>query len=82
VERIHGDEESLLQYVPKNSQDAVVSCLSLQWINDLPGILVQINEALKPDGLFLGAMIGGETLFELRYTPLSHPSRNIYTDLL
>ncbi|TFK25919.1 S-adenosyl-L-methionine-dependent methyltransferase, partial [Coprinopsis marcescibilis] len=66
VERIHADEESLLETIPKNSQEAVVSCLSLHWINDLPGILVQINQALKPDGLFLGAIIGGDTLFELR----------------
>jgi NADH dehydrogenase [ubiquinone] 1 alpha subcomplex assembly factor 5 len=35
-------------------------------VNDLPGVLVQIKEALKPDGLFLGAMFGGDTLFELR----------------
>jgi len=37
VERIHADEEHLLQAIPPNSQDAVVSCLSLHWINDLPG---------------------------------------------
>lgn len=82
VERIHGDEENLLQLVEPNSQEAVVSCLSLHWVNDLPGpllfhsreqlfdsllgTLIQIREALKPDGLFLGAMFGGETLFELR----------------
>ncbi|KAK0491380.1 S-adenosyl-L-methionine-dependent methyltransferase [Armillaria novae-zelandiae] len=66
VERIHADEEELLQVVEPNSQEAIVSCLSLQWINDLPGMLVQINKALRPDGLFLGAMFGGETLFELR----------------
>ncbi|KAJ7639279.1 S-adenosyl-L-methionine-dependent methyltransferase [Roridomyces roridus] len=66
VERIHGDEENLLQIVEPNSQEAVVSCLSLHWVNDLPGTLVQIREALKPDGLFLGAMFGGDTLFELR----------------
>ncbi|KAF5332008.1 hypothetical protein D9758_014578 [Tetrapyrgos nigripes] len=66
VERIHADEENLLQVLEPNSQEAIVSCLSLHWINDLPGILVQIREALKPDGLFLGAMFGGETLFELR----------------
>ncbi|KAJ7246546.1 S-adenosyl-L-methionine-dependent methyltransferase [Mycena haematopus] len=66
VERIHGDEENLLQIVEPNSQEAVVSCLSLHWINDLPGTLVQIREALQPDGLFLGAMFGGDTLFELR----------------
>ncbi|KAF5364269.1 hypothetical protein D9756_000280 [Leucocoprinus leucothites] len=66
VERRHGDEESLLQIISPNSQEAVVSCLSLHWVNDLPGALVQIKEALQADGLFLGAMFGGDTLFELR----------------
>ncbi|TRM67864.1 S-adenosyl-L-methionine-dependent methyltransferase [Schizophyllum amplum] len=66
IERIHADEECLLEHIPRNSQEAVVSCLSMHWINDLPGVLVQIKEALKPDGLFLGAMLGGETLYELR----------------
>lgn len=66
IERIHADEESLLNILPRQSQEAVVSCLSLHWINDLPGVLVQVKEALKPDGLFLGAMFGGDTLFELR----------------
>jgi SAM-dependent methyltransferase len=46
--------------------DLVVSALSLQFVNDLPGTLVQIRRALKPDGLFVGALIGGETLTELR----------------
>ncbi|KAJ7755999.1 S-adenosyl-L-methionine-dependent methyltransferase [Mycena metata] len=66
VERIHADEENLLQIVEPNSQEAIVSCLSLHWVNDLPGTLIQIREALQPDGLFLGAMFGGDTLFELR----------------
>jgi len=66
VERIQADEERLLETVERNSQDAIFSCLSLHWVNDLPGILVQIKEALKPDGVFIGAMFGGETLFELR----------------
>ncbi|KAG9317317.1 S-adenosyl-L-methionine-dependent methyltransferase [Chiua virens] len=66
VERIQGDEESLLELLPRNSREAIVSCLSLHWVNDLPGILVQIKEVLQPDGLFLGAMFGGDTLFELR----------------
>ncbi|KIM63606.1 hypothetical protein SCLCIDRAFT_15470 [Scleroderma citrinum Foug A] len=66
VERIHADEENPLQILPRGSQEAVVSCLSLHWVNDLPGTLIQINQALKPDGLFLGAMLGGDTLFELR----------------
>eukprot|EP01037_Dinobryon_pediforme_P016863 gene16863-17048_t len=46
--------------------DLAVSGLGLQFINDLPGLLVQIRQALKPDGLFLGAMIGGQSLHELR----------------
>ncbi|KAF8638562.1 hypothetical protein AX17_002105 [Amanita inopinata Kibby_2008] len=66
IERIHADEENLLEIIDRNSQEAIVSCLNLHWVNDLPGILVQIKEALKPDGLFLGAMLGGDTLFELR----------------
>ena len=37
VERIHGDEENLLQHIEKASQEAVLSCLSLHWVNDLPG---------------------------------------------
>ncbi len=48
------------------SLDLVLSCLSLHWVNDLPGALIQIRQALKPDGLFLAAMLGGETLSELR----------------
>jgi SAM-dependent methyltransferase len=46
--------------------DLVVSALALQFVNDLPGTLVQIRRALKPDGLLLAALLGGETLAELR----------------
>ncbi len=46
--------------------DLTVSLFSLQWINDLPGALIQIRRLLKPDGLFLGALLGGGTLGELR----------------
>jgi SAM-dependent methyltransferase len=46
--------------------DLAVSLYSLQWINDLPGALVQIRRLLKPDGLFVGALLGGATLNELR----------------
>jgi SAM-dependent methyltransferase len=48
------------------SLDLVVSGLALQFVNDLPGALVQIRRALKPDGLFLAALAGGDTLVELR----------------
>jgi NADH dehydrogenase [ubiquinone] 1 alpha subcomplex assembly factor 5 len=47
--------------------DAVVSGLSLQFVNDLPGTLVQVRRALKPDGLLVAALLGGETLRELRH---------------
>ena len=46
--------------------DLVLSCLDLHWVNDLPGLLVQVRAALKPDGLFMAAILGGETLHELR----------------
>jgi SAM-dependent methyltransferase len=48
------------------SVDLIVSLLSLQTLNDLPGALVQIRRALRPDGLFLAALIGGRSLHELR----------------
>ncbi len=46
--------------------DLLVSALSLQFVNDLPGTLAQIRRALKPDGLLLAALVGGDTLTELR----------------
>ncbi|XP_029480273.2 arginine-hydroxylase NDUFAF5, mitochondrial-like [Oncorhynchus nerka] len=57
-----------VEFLPfkENTFDLVVSSLSLHWINDLPGALRQINQVLKPDGVFIGAMVGGETLYELR----------------
>jgi SAM-dependent methyltransferase len=58
------DEEALP--FREQSLDLVVSALALQFVNDLPGTLVQIRRALKSDGLFLAAMIGGESLVELR----------------
>jgi SAM-dependent methyltransferase len=50
----------------EHSLDLAVSALALQSVNDLPGVLIQIRRALKPDGLFLAALLGGETLTELR----------------
>jgi SAM-dependent methyltransferase len=49
-----------------DSLDLVVSALALQFVNDLPGVFAQIRRALKPDGLLLAAMIGGDSLTELR----------------
>jgi SAM-dependent methyltransferase len=64
VPLVAADEEALP--FRDGAFDLVVSALALQFVNDLPGALVQIRRALKPDGLFLAAMIGGETLIELR----------------
>jgi SAM-dependent methyltransferase len=61
---VAADEEALP--FRDGTLDLVVSALSLQFVNDLPGVLVQIRRALKPDGLFLAALLGGETLTELR----------------
>ena len=48
------------------SFDLAMTNLSLHWVNDLPGALAQIRYALKPDGLLMASMLGGETLHELR----------------
>jgi SAM-dependent methyltransferase len=63
-----GLEDSPREVLPLQlaSLDLVVSALALQFVNDLPGVLAQISRALKPDGLLLAAMIGGDTLTELR----------------
>jgi NADH dehydrogenase [ubiquinone] 1 alpha subcomplex assembly factor 5 len=58
-------EEDALPFADA-SLDLVVSGLSLQLVNDLPGALVQIRRALKPDGLLLASLLGGGTLKELR----------------
>lgn len=61
---IVADEEALP--LRDSSVDLVVSALNLQTVNDLPGTFIQVRRALKPDGLFLAALLGGETLTELR----------------
>ena len=62
--RIVADEERLP--FAECSLDLAVSTLSLHWTNDVVGALIQIRRALKPDGLFIGALLGGVTLTELR----------------
>ena len=62
--RLAADEEALP--FTDGAFDLVISNLSLHWVNDLPGALTQIRRALKPDGLLLAAMLGGDTLVELR----------------
>jgi len=59
------DENETLNAAP-STFDLIVSAPMLHLVNDLPGVLVQIRRALKPDGLFVGALFGGETLTELR----------------
>lgn len=61
---IVADEEALP--FANGSLDLVVSALALQMVNDLPGAFAQVRRALKPDGLFLAALIGGGSLAELR----------------
>ena len=58
--------DSASLHLAPESIDLVVSLLALQFVNDLPGVLAQLRRALKPDGLLLAAMIGGDTLTELR----------------
>ncbi|HTR84571.1 MAG TPA: methyltransferase domain-containing protein [Reyranella sp.] len=61
---IVADEEAL-PFAPR-SFDLVLSAMNLHWVNDLPGTLIQIARILRPDGLFLGALLGGGTLWQLR----------------
>eukprot|EP00890_Picochlorum_soloecismus_P001602 jgi/Picsp_1/2442/NSC_05903-R1_sam-dependent methyltransferase len=67
------DEDIDLQ---DSSFDAVVSCLSLHWANDVPGVMAQCRRSLRPDGLFLATMLGGNSLQELRIAcTLAHQER-------
>jgi SAM-dependent methyltransferase len=65
ITRIETDETETLRLAPE-SLDLAVSALALQFVNDLPGVLAQIRRVLRPDGLLLAAMVGGDTLTELR----------------
>jgi SAM-dependent methyltransferase len=58
-------DEEALPFAPE-SFDLVLSAMTLHWVNDLPGALIQISRCLRPDGLFLAAMLGGGTLWQLR----------------
>jgi SAM-dependent methyltransferase len=57
-----------LENVPFEPQsfDLITSLLALHTVNDLPGTLIQLRQALKPDGLFMGCLLGGNSLTELR----------------
>lgn len=58
-------DEEALPFEPE-SFDIVMSSLSLHWVNQLPSTFSQIIKSLRPDGVFIAALFGGETLFELR----------------
>lgn len=64
VTRTVMDEENFS--FEQNSLDLVISSLSLHWVNDLPGCFKSINNSLKNDGVFIAAIFGGDTLYELR----------------
>jgi NADH dehydrogenase [ubiquinone] 1 alpha subcomplex assembly factor 5 len=66
---LEGQHDSNLQEVfpyPAAEYDLILSCLQAHWINDLPQHLKSIHNSLKPEGLYLSALWGGQTLFELR----------------
>eukprot|EP00934_Nitzschia_sp_Nitz4_P005430 Nitzschia sp. Nitz4//scaffold57_size113557//50567//51728//NITZ4_003991-RA/size113557-augustus-gene-0.171-mRNA-1//1//CDS//3329554846//5420//frame0 len=63
--RLHADEEGKLPF-PDGTFDLVLSCQALHWVNDLPGLFMEVKRVLKPDGCFMFSMIGGATLPELR----------------
>lgn len=60
-------DEELLCFKPK-SFNVVMSVLQLHWVNDVPGSLVQIQKSLAPNGVFIGNLWGGKTLYELRHS--------------
>lgn len=64
VEKVVMDEENI--DFPENSVDLLVSSLTLHWVNDLPGCFDRIMRSLKPDGVFMANIFGGDTLVELR----------------
>ena len=64
--RLETSEESLRGSLSDKRFDAAISCLGLHWVNNLPSALVQIKDSLRPDGFFIGAFFGGDTLQELR----------------
>jgi SAM-dependent methyltransferase len=76
--RVIADDEALP--FAEGAFDLIISALSLHWVSDLPGALIQIRHSLQPDGLFMAALLGGETLHELRAS-LSEAEVEIYGGL-
>lgn len=65
-EKVLFDEDNQRLPFEDNSVDLVTSSLSLHWVNNLPGLFKEVHRILKNDGVFIGSMFGGDTLFELR----------------
>jgi NADH dehydrogenase [ubiquinone] 1 alpha subcomplex assembly factor 5 len=68
VTKVLGDEEGNGKGLPfeDNYADLIISCLNLHWVNDLPAVWAKFMSILKPDGVVIGNMFAGETLYELR----------------
>lgn len=66
INQVALDTDSEALPLEPSTLDLAVSALAFQFVNDLPGVLAQIRRALRPDGLLLAAMMGGDTLTELR----------------
>jgi SAM-dependent methyltransferase len=79
AEGTHADLVGDLESLPfaAGSLDLAVSLLALHGVNDLPGTFIQIKRALKPDGLFMGCLLGGRTLQELRQVLLEAESETM-----
>lgn len=67
TEKIELDMDNRALPFEDESVDIFTSSLSLHWVNNLPGLFKEVNRCLKKDGVFIGSMFGGETLFELRF---------------
>lgn len=65
-DRSYTAEDATTLPFPDASMDAVLANCSIQWVNDVPALLSEVRRVLKPDGVFIGAIVGGETLDELR----------------
>lgn len=65
-ETVQHEMSDEVQSLPTDAYDLVVSSMALHWVNDLPGCLKGFRRALRPNGFFLGAMLGGDTLQEMR----------------
>jgi NADH dehydrogenase [ubiquinone] 1 alpha subcomplex assembly factor 5 len=65
-EKIQFNEDNQKLPFEDESVNLVTSSLSLHWVNNLPGLFKDVQRVLKKDGVFIGSMFGGETLFELR----------------